>query len=52
MLTPIPPSGAVRHAHHRRAGRAHLGLAVQSINGLHNWTADTRGEPHADAALA
>jgi hypothetical protein len=52
MLTPIPPSELFAMLTTGAPAELTLGLAVQSINGLHNWTADTRGEPHADAAFA
>jgi hypothetical protein len=52
MLTPIPPSELFAMLTTGAPAELTLGLAVQSINGLHNWTADTQGEPHADAAFA
>ena len=52
MLTPIPPSELFAMLTTGAPAELTLGLAVQSINGLHNWTPDTRGEPHADAAFA
>jgi hypothetical protein len=52
MLTPIPPNELFALLTSGAPVELTLGLAVQSINGLHNWTADTRSEPHADAAFA
>ena len=52
MLTPIPPSELFAMLTTGAPAELTLGLAVQSINGVHNWTAETVGEPHADAAFA
>jgi glutathione S-transferase len=52
MLTPIPPSELFAMLTTGAAAELTLGLAVQSINGLHNWTADAQGEPHVDREFA
>ena len=52
MLTPIPPSELFAMLATGAPAELTLGLAVQSINGLRNWTADARGEPRVDAAFA
>ena len=52
MLTPIPPSELFAMLTTGAPAELTLGLAVQSINGLHNWTADTQGEPHVDPEFA
>jgi hypothetical protein len=52
MLTPIPPSELFAMLATGAPAELTLGLAVQSINGLHNWTADARGEPHVDPEFA
>jgi hypothetical protein len=52
MLTPIPPSELFAMLTTGAPVELTLGLAVQSINDLHNWTADTRGEPYVDPEFA
>jgi hypothetical protein len=52
MLTPIPPSELFAMLTTGAPAELTLGLAVQSINGLHNWTADAQGEPHVDPEFA
>jgi hypothetical protein len=52
MLAPIPPSELFAMLTTGAPAELTLGLAVQSINGLHNWTAGARGEPHFDAEFA
>jgi hypothetical protein len=48
MLTPIPPSELFAMLTTGAPAELTLGLAVQSINALHNWTVDVPGEPHVD----
>ncbi len=52
MLTPIPPSELFAMLTTGAPAELTLGLAVQSINGLHNWTADPQGEPNFDPEFA
>ena len=52
MLTPIPPSELFAMLTTGAPAELTLGLAVQSINGLHNWTADAQGEPNVDPEFA
>jgi hypothetical protein len=52
MLNPIPPSELFAMLTTGAPAELTLGLAVQSINGLHNWTADPQGEPHFDPEFA
>jgi hypothetical protein len=52
MLNPIPPSELFAMLTTGAPAELTLGLAVQSINGLHNWTADARGEAHVDPEFA
>ena len=52
MLTPIPPSELFAMLATGAPAKQTLGLAVQSINGLRNWTIEAGGEPRVDAAFA
>ena len=52
MLTPIPPSELFAMLAAGAPADLTLGLGVQSINGLSNWTADARGPARFDAAFA
>jgi hypothetical protein len=52
MLAPIPPSELFAMLTTGAPAELTLGLAVQSINGLHNWTANARGERHFDPEFA
>jgi hypothetical protein len=52
MLTPIPPSELFAMLAAGAPAELTLGLAVQSINGLHNWRAEDRSEPHVDPEFA
>jgi hypothetical protein len=52
MLTPIPPSELFAMLTTGAPAELTLGLAVHSINGLQNWTADARGERHVDPEFA
>jgi hypothetical protein len=51
MLTPIPPSELFAMLATRAPAALTLGLGVQSINGLRNWTADARGTTRVEAAF-
>jgi hypothetical protein len=52
MLTPIPPSELFAMLAAGAPADLTLGLGVQSINGLRNWTVDSRGRTRVDAAFA
>ncbi|HYZ27378.1 MAG TPA: hypothetical protein VE592_03225 [Geminicoccaceae bacterium] len=52
MLTPIPPSELFAMLAAGAPAELTLGLGVQSINGLSNWTADARGPARFDADFA
>jgi hypothetical protein len=49
MLTPIPPSELFAMLATGSPAALTLGLGVQSISGLHNWTADAQGVTRVDA---
>jgi hypothetical protein len=51
MLTPIPPSELFAMLATGSAAALTLGLGVQSINGLRNWTADMGGATRVEAAF-
>ena len=51
MLTPIPPSELFAMLAAGAPADLTLGLAVQSINGLSNWTAEAGGDARLDAAF-
>jgi hypothetical protein len=51
MLTPIPPSELFAMLATGASAALTLGLGVQSINGLRNWSPDTRGIAQFDAAF-
>jgi hypothetical protein len=51
MLTPIPPSQLFAMVAAGAPPDITLGLAVESINGLRNWSADVRGARAADAGF-
>jgi hypothetical protein len=51
MLTPIPPSELFAMLATGSPAALTLGLGVQSINGLSNWTADARGLTKVEAAF-
>jgi hypothetical protein len=52
MLTPIPPSELFAMLAAGAPANLTLGLGVQSMNGLSNWTADVRGPARFDADFA
>jgi hypothetical protein len=52
MLTPISPSELFAMLATGTPAELTLGLAVQSINGLRNWTADAGSDPRGDPAFA
>jgi hypothetical protein len=52
MLTPIPPSELFAMVAAGAPPDITLGLAVESINGLRNWSADVHGASAADAEFA
>jgi hypothetical protein len=52
MLTPIPPSELFAMLAAGAPADLTLGLGVQSINGLSNWTAEAGGDARVDAAFA
>jgi hypothetical protein len=52
MLTPIPPSELFAMLATGAPAELTLGLAVQSINGLRNWTTDGQGDPRVDSGFA
>jgi hypothetical protein len=52
MLTPIAPSELFAMVAAGAPADLTLGLGVQSINGLRNWTVDSRGRAHVDPAFA
>jgi hypothetical protein len=52
MLTPIPPSELFAMLAAGAPANLTLGLGVQSMNGLSNWTADPRGPARFDADFA
>jgi hypothetical protein len=52
MLTPIPPSELFAMVAAGAPPDVMLGLAVESINGLRNWSADVHGATAADAGFA
>ena len=52
MLTPIPPSELFAMLAAGAPGDLTLGLAVDSINGLRNWSVDAGGATRVDAAFA
>jgi hypothetical protein len=52
MLTPIPPSELFAMLAAGAPADLTLGLAVQSMNGLSNWTADARGPARFDPDFA
>jgi len=52
MLTPIPPSELFAMLAAGAPAELTLGLGVQSINGLSNWTAEAGGDADVDAAFA
>jgi hypothetical protein len=51
MLTPIPPSELFAMLATGGPPALTLGLGVQSINGLRNWSPDARGSEQVDAAF-
>jgi hypothetical protein len=51
MLTPIPPSELFAMLATSGPAALTLGLAVESINALRNWSPDTRGIERVDAAF-
>jgi hypothetical protein len=51
MLTPIPPSELFAMLATGVPAALTLGLGVQSINGLRNWTADSGGTTRVEAAF-
>ena len=52
MLTPIPPSELFAMLAAGAPADLTLGLGVQSINGLSNWTAEADGDARVDVAFA
>jgi hypothetical protein len=52
MLTPIPPSELFAMLAAGAPAALTLGLAVDSINGLRNWTVDAGGAARVDAGFA
>jgi hypothetical protein len=52
MLTPIPPSELFAMVAAGAAPDITLGLGVQSINGLRNWSANARGATPADVGFS
>jgi hypothetical protein len=51
MLTPIPPSELFAMLATGASPALTLGLGVESINGLHNWSPDADETPQVDAAF-
>src|SRR5690606_16095823 len=52
MMNPIPPSDLFAMVAAGMPPDLTLGLAVQSLNGLRNWTVDADGIPRVDARFA
>ena len=52
MLTPIPPGGLIAMLAAGTPADAVLGLAVQSINGRRNWTAEAQAQGRFDRAFS
>ena len=52
MMNPIPPSELFAMVAAGMPSDLTLGLAVQTVNGLRNWTVDARGATRVDARFA